>query len=171
SVAPEMQSDLRIALTQLGDRTNEQIHAESLGHGAVIHEVECPIGCLGRIAFSSRSEDPWVWDVHGDEGLVRRQPPRNERVALRMVDANHLVRDKGTHTLLETERPVYQAAGRKLRGEGLWHRIMNVEDDLPSHEAREQTSEHKEIGQIVDVEDVDFVLQNQRQARERGVDE
>src|SRR5688572_32882068 len=99
-------------------------------------------------------ENSRVRNVHGDERLGIRNAPAYQRGALRMIDANDFVRDRGAQSLLETEEPVNERSLGKLRGKRLGHRVVNVEDDLATRQPRHESREDEEVGQVVDVNDI-----------------
>ena len=77
---------------QSSHRADQQIHAEPLRHRAVIHELAAGSASWAAPAvLLAVSRRFGVRHVHRDERLRRRMPARDQRVALRMIDADHPV--------------------------------------------------------------------------------
>jgi hypothetical protein len=120
----------------------------------VVDQVE--VRAIGlRHASDGALEDPRVGYVHRHEGLRPRDAARDERIALRLVDADDAVRDERAQSLLDAEQPADERPPGELRGVGLRQRIVDVEHDLGAAEARQQAGEDEEVRQVVHVHDVD----------------
>ena len=163
AMTPQMESHCRDAIAQLRHRPDQQVDAEPLDHGAVIHEVEPRR--IGNMAIRRMgAEYSRVRDVHRDEGLGVRDASGHQRRALRMIDANDLVGDRGAHLLFEAEHPVHERSLGKLRRKGLRHRVVNVEHDLATRQSRQQSRKDQEIGKVVDMNDIELADNQQAQA-------
>src|SRR4029453_13095024 len=98
-----MQFCARDAAAKLRHGTNDQIDAQSLGHCAMVDEIQAAaFGDFRSVVVRLGFENLRVWNVHANKSLVVRDSTSDEHVSLWVVDANDLMRD-------ERAEPLFQA--------------------------------------------------------------
>ena len=97
--------------------------------------------------------------VDDDRHLVGRDPEPHQPVPHRLVDGEHVRRERDRQPLLEEQQPMAERVRRprEAAAEELRHRLVEVEQDRDADEAQRQGREHEEVGQRVDLDERESV--------------